>query len=65
MAFVLLIFFNVRSQEKLLLINGRSDKGEIIADKASKLEFKTHKNNGKEKIIPYDCLLYTSDAADE
>ena len=54
MAFILLIFFNVRGQEKLLLINGRSDKGEIIADKASKLQFKTHKNNGKEKIIPYD-----------
>ena len=32
----------------------RSDKGEIISDKELKLEFKTHNNNGKEKIIPYD-----------
>ena len=53
-AFVLLILVNVRGQDKLLLTNGRSDKGEIIADKASKLEFKTQKNNGKEKVIPYD-----------
>lgn len=53
-AFVLLILFNIRGQDKLLLINGKSDKGEIIADKELKLEFKTHNNNGKEKIIPYD-----------
>ena len=53
-AFVLLILFNVRGQDKLLLLNGRSDKGEIIANRESELDFKTHKNNGKEKIIPYD-----------
>lgn len=53
-AFVLLILSNVRGQDKLLLLNGRSDKGEIIANKESELDFKTHKNNGKEKIISYD-----------
>ena len=30
------------------------DKGEIISDKELKLEFKTHNNTRKEKIIPYD-----------
>jgi len=53
-AFFLLILFNISAQDQLLLINGKSDKGEIIADKESKLEFKPHKNNGKEKILAYD-----------
>jgi len=52
--FALLIVFNVSAQDKLLLLNGRIDKGEIIADKESIFDFKIYKNGGKEKIIPYD-----------
>ena len=50
-AFALLIVFNVSAQNKLLLLNGRIDKGEITADKESVFEFKIFKNRGKEKII--------------
>jgi hypothetical protein len=52
--FALLIVFNVSAQDKLLLLNGRIDKGEIIADKESIFDFKIYKNGSKEKIIPYD-----------
>ncbi len=52
--FALLIVFNVSAQDKLLLLNGRIDKGEITEDKESIFDFKIYKNGGKEKIIPYD-----------
>ena len=52
--FALLIAFKVNAQVKLLLINGRVDKGEIIADKESVIDFKINKNGSKEKIITYD-----------
>jgi hypothetical protein len=52
--FAFLIVFNVSAQDKLLLLNGRIDKGEIIADKESIFDFKIYKNGSKEKIIPYD-----------
>jgi len=52
--FALLIVFNVSAQDKLLLLNGRIDKGEITADKESIFDFKIYKNSGKEKIISYD-----------
>jgi len=52
--FALLIVFNVSAQDKLLLLNGRIDKGEITADKESIFDFKIYKNSGKEKIVSYD-----------
>ena len=52
--FALLIVFNVSAQDKLLLLNGRIDKGEIMADNEATFDFKIYKNSGKEKIIPYD-----------
>ena len=52
--FALLVVFNGIAQDKLLLLNGRIDKGEITAEKESVFEFKIFKNRGKEKIISYD-----------
>jgi len=52
--FSLLIVFNVSAQDKLLLLNGRFDKGKIIAENESNLDFKINKNSGKSKIIPYN-----------
>ena len=52
--FALLIVFNVSAQDKLLLLNGRIDKGEIMADNEATFDFKIYTNSGKEKIIPYD-----------
>ena len=50
----LLILFNISAQDKLLLINGRVDKGEIILDKELKIDFKPCNNSSKDKIISYD-----------
>jgi len=52
--FALMIALNVSSQDKLLLLNGRFDKGKIIAENESNLDFKINKNSGKSKIIPYN-----------
>ena len=52
--FSLLIVFTVSAQDKLLLLNGRFDKGKIIAENESNLDFKINKNSGKSKIIPYN-----------
>jgi hypothetical protein len=52
--FALLIVFNASAQDKLLLLSGRIDKGEITADKESIFDFKIYKNGGKEKIVSYD-----------
>ena len=52
--FALLIVFTVSAQDKLLLLNGRFDKGKIIAENESNLDFKINKNSGKSKIIPYN-----------
>jgi hypothetical protein len=52
--FALLIVFNVSAQDKLLLLNGRIDKGKIVADKEATFDLKINKNGDKEKIIPYD-----------
>ena len=52
--FTLLIAFSTNAQDKLLLLNGRIDKGEIIADKDATFDFKIYKNEAKEKIISYD-----------
>ena len=52
--FALMIALNVSSQDKLLLLNGRFDKGKIIAENESNFDFKVKRNSGKSKIIPYD-----------
>ena len=52
--FALLIAFGLNAQEKLLLLNGRVDKGKIVADKESIFDFKINKKDGKGKIISYD-----------
>jgi hypothetical protein len=52
--FALLFAFNVNAQDKLLLLNGRIDKGKIIAEKEATFDFKFYKNGGKEKITSYD-----------
>ena len=54
LTFAILIVFNGIAQDKLLLLNGRIDKGEITTDKESIFDFKISKNVGKEKIITYD-----------
>lgn len=53
LAFALLIAFNVNAQDKLLLLNGRVDRGKIMVDNESTFDFKIYKNGGAEKIIPY------------
>ena len=58
--FALIIAFSGNAQDKLLLLNGRIDKGEIIADKEATFDFKIYKNGGKEKIISYDkCRIFS------
>jgi len=54
LAIAFFVAFNINAQDKLLLLNGRVDRGKILSDKESTFEFKIYKNGGKEKIIPYD-----------
>ena len=52
--FLLLIALGANAQDKLLLLNGRVDRGKILKDNESTFDFKIYKKGGKEKIIPYD-----------
>jgi len=54
LVFTLFIAFGLNAQDKLLLLNGRVDRGKIVEDKESSFDFKIYKNGGKEKVIPYD-----------
>lgn len=56
--FLLLLFsaciFNGVAQDKMLLLNGVTDRGKLIEETEELLKFKIYKKGGKEKIILYD-----------
>ena len=51
---VLLITVSINGQDKLLLLNGRVDRGKVLEETEGRLKFQVYKNGGATKLIEYE-----------